>query len=252
MNRKSLFSLIVCGVGFYAIAFFSFANGSNYVIAVNDAYSETVGVEKVELLFREMYAPLSIKPEIQFFPSRRGLKMTNSGKLDAEAGRIIEVAAEYENLILVPEPMIQHPIFFFCLRAEHCTGQNNPRYALSGGFEAGKKFCREFQLNCLIDQSPLFLSKAFSSDAVDVLIGSRAIVLGILCQSELDEVYYQESDQMKIISYHLVHKQHANLVERLAQSIKSMQQRGFFDAFLAQTSAMPEGCSLRLNKINNN
>ena len=114
-----------------------------YVIAVNEAYSFNRGANNVRVLFNQIYAPLGIKPVVEFYPTLRGLKLVNEGQLDAESGRTADVGKQYANLIKVSYPIMLHKNGYFCLTVEACETSETTRYAVVSGFEAGKKYCKK-------------------------------------------------------------------------------------------------------------
>lgn len=103
-----------------------------------------------------MYAPLGIDPQVRFYPSKRGLQMSNQGTVDAEAGRVPLIAKRYADLLTVPTPMIEHQVAYFCLTEKNCQKDPQFRYAIITGFQAGRGYCNENGLVCLYDKSQAF------------------------------------------------------------------------------------------------
>lgn len=236
MNNIGICLLLLC-VSFKA-------NTTGYKIGVNNAYSTQSVRQEVQILFNSIYAPLGITPELHFLPSRRGLFLANNNKLDAESGRVLNVAKEYENLLVVPEPLIQHDIMHFCKDRQHCMKAKNVRYALINGFEGGKQYCENNKLVCLSDQSPSFLAIAFANGAVDSLIGSKVTASLLLCQSGVTKVYFRTVPDLEVVSFHLVNKKHGDKLEELAQSIKELKQNGLVQKFVSATSKLPANCNV--------
>lgn len=222
---------------------------SDYVIAVNSAYSGSEAKDVVVNLFNTMYAPLGIEPEIRFYPSKRGLQLANLGQVDAEAGRVPLVAKRYADLIVVPEPMIEHKVAYFCLEKSYCQKDEHFRYAIIAGFQAGNAYCETNDLSCLYDQSHSFLSNALINKAVDALIGGKMSILNLLCNRGIERIYYRVAKDIEIVSYHLIHKRHATFIEPLSSSIKSMHQSGAFDEFVEETTGLPANCGFQLIQI---
>lgn len=219
-------------------------NAAEFKIGVNDAYRSDAVRQEVQRLFDRIYAPLGIQPELHFLPSKRGLFLANNEKLDAESGRVLSVAEQYENLAIVPEPLIHHDIMYFCIDKQYCMNAENIRYALISGFEGGKLYCRENQLDCLYDQSPTFLAKAFANGAIESLIGSKVTASIMLCQSGINKIYFRSVPNLEIISFHLVNQKHSDKLSELAQSIKHLKQNGLMQKFVDATSKLPETCNV--------
>ncbi|WP_026374913.1 hypothetical protein [Aestuariibacter salexigens] len=217
-----------------------------FEIAVNDSYSAKVGKSEITALFAHMYAPLGITPTVNFYPSRRGLQLANEGLLDAEAGRIPDVISLYPNLIAVPEYMIEHQGAFFCKDARLCKKQKDHAYAIIRGYRGGKSYCESQRLICLFDATPDFLRSALVNGAIDAIIGSKTTTLNLLCESGIRTVYFRNEERLKLASYHVLHKRHEDKIDLLAKSIKDMREQGVFDAFVAKSSALPEGCVIEL------
>lgn len=222
---------------------------ADYVISVNYAYAEPPRKEAVKTLFNAIYAPLGIKPSVQFLPSKRGLFLANTKQVDAEAGRTLKVAAQYPNLVVVPESLITQQTLYFCLKKADCAKSETLRYALIRGFEAGKAFCDINGLDCLYEQSPTFLSTAFATGAIDTLIGSHSSAAQLLCQSELEEVFYRVESSLDVVSYHLIHKSHNSKVEKLAEAIRRVKQNGILDQFVTTTTTIPKACPITFLKV---
>ena len=215
-----------------------------YVIAVNEAYSFNLGTSNVQELFNKIYAPLGIKPEIEFYPSLRGLKLVNEGRLDAESGRILNVGKRYTNLIKVSYPIMQHHNGFFCLTIAACETSATTRYAVVSGFEAGKKYCESNNLNCLTDQSHGVVAKALEFGAIDVLIASLNTATKALCKMQTKSVYYKDSMALSVTSYHLIHNKHQALEPALAASIQNLAKRGEIARILQNASVVNSNCSV--------
>jgi hypothetical protein len=220
-----------------------------YVIAVNEAYSFDLGASNVRALFDKIYAPLGIKPVVEFYPSLRGLKLANEGQLDAEAGRTADVGKQYTNLIKVSYPIMRHRNGFFCLTVAACEASKTTRYAVVSGFEAGKKHCEKNKLNCLTDQSHRVLAKALESGAIDVLIASLNTATKALCTMKNKPVYYKDSLALNVTSYHLIHKKHRDLEPALAASIQNLAKRGEITQFLQNASVVNTKCLVDLIEL---
>jgi polar amino acid transport system substrate-binding protein len=232
----------------FVIALWTFFNcyveaaQDKYVIAVNEAYYFNLGASNVRALFNKIYAPLGIKPQIEFYPSLRGLKLVNEGLLDAEAGRSLNVGKQYTNLIKVSYPIMQHHNGFFCLTIEACKTSATTRYAVVTGFEAGKKYCENNNLNCLTEQSHGLLAKALEFGAIDVLIASLNTATKALCKMKTKTVYYKDSMALNVTSYHLIHNKHQDLEPALAASIQNLAKSGEIKQFLQNASIVNSNC----------
>lgn len=220
-----------------------------YVIAVNDTYSFNRGASNIQALFTKIYAPLGIEPVVEFYPSLRGLKLVNEGQLDAEAGRTSEIGKQYNNLIKVSYPIMRHHNGYFCLTVAACEISKTTRYAVVSGFEAGKKYCADNNLNCLTDQSHRMLAKALESGAIDVLIASLNTATKALCTMENKPVYYKDSTELSVTSYHLIHKKHQDLEVALAASIQNLAKRGEITRFLDNTSVVNTDCLVEIVQL---
>lgn len=217
-----------------------------YVIGINDTYMHAVGKQRIQELFDEMYAPLGIQPELRFFPSKRALQMANRGDIDAEAGRVTLVAAQYKNLLVVPEAMIRHEIAFFCLQQRHCQKGPDLRIGMIRGFRFGPHYCKQFGLDCLFDQSHGVLVSALQNNAIDVIVGSRTSTLHMLCKQGISEVYYRPEPDAEVLSFHLVHKRHQDKVEAISASIRVMHKKGLFLAFDKRNAKLPDACDMQV------
>lgn len=215
-----------------------------YIIGVNDAYADPQSRAIIKRLFDDMYAPLNIVPELRFYPSRRGLQLADRLENDAEAGRVLTVAEQYSNLLVVPAAMLAHEIYFFCIDSERCDRSQDNLFAIVGGFEAGKTYCDKFGLECFFDQSLSFLKTALTNGAVDILVGSQPTVLNLFCQSDVEQIYVRRETAMDIISYHLINRLHADKVPVLQASIERMHEEGGFTEFKRHITQLPATCGI--------
>lgn len=232
-----------------ALLFSHWAAGADYVISVNESYEHKVGQKNMVSLFEEIYAPLGITPTLQFLPSLRGLQLANKGVNDAEAGRTLDIANNYENLLRVAYPIIVNEIGTICLTPSSCKLDPKLRYAVVGGLEKGKIICQEKKLNCLFDQSQSFLANAMINNAVDALMGRVATSTDILCQLGSKKIYYKADDNLSITSYHLIHKKHAALLPQLNESIRLLSEKGRIAAFIASTNDIKSSCKIDLEML---
>lgn len=240
MNRWFIV-IAVCCIGFNSWA--QEDSTDAFIIGVNSAYEDSENTEIIETLLHTLYAPLGITPKILFLPSKRGLQLANQFQIDAEAGRVLTVANEYENLVVVNEPMLDHPVYLFCLKKDNCKKDPALLYAVIGGFQAAYGYCDKYQLKCFYENSFSFMVKMLESGAADVLIGSKKLLTSNLCNSEVGTVFYRQEDDLKIISFHLVNSTHKDKVAKLETSIKSMHQNGHFDAFVQFNNQTPTHCA---------
>ncbi|MDM7860344.1 hypothetical protein QTP81_07025 [Alteromonas sp. ASW11-36] len=227
----------------------SAAEQDAYIIGVNDVYADSQSRAIIQRLFDDMYAPLRITPELRFYPSRRGLQLADRLETDAEAGRVLQVAEQYPNLVVVPAAMLHHPIHFFCIDANRCNRSQEHLFAIVGGFQAGKAYCDKFGLDCFFDQSLTFLKTALTNGAVDVLVGSPPTILNLFCQSALEQVYVRRESEMEIISYHLVNRLHNDKVPALQASIERMHREGGFDEFKRHINQLPVNCGIEIVEL---
>ncbi len=220
-----------------------------YVIGINDTYMHAVGAERIQALFDQMYRPLGIQPQIQFFPSRRALQKANRGELDAEAGRVKRVAEEYQNLLMIPEAMIRHEVGFFCLREALCQKGGEFRIGMIRGFRFGPHYCAEYGLNCLFDESHALLVSALQKRAIDSIVGSKTSTLHMLCRQGVKQVYYREEPDANVLSFHLVNKRHADKIDALSASIRAMHAEDVFTEFDQQNAKIPAGCEMQVKHL---
>ncbi|MEW9799080.1 hypothetical protein [Alteromonas sp. CYL-A6] len=242
--RKQIWLWVMSGVMVFAnVVMADRLSPDNYVISVNSFYGRGEVKAVTETLFTTMYAPLNITPQFRYFPSMRGLQAADRFETDAEAGRVPEVAQQYPNLLAVPEPMIQHEVYWFCTRESQCRWDNEQLYAVPGGFHAARKYCESHQLNCLFEHELPFMASLLSNRAVDALIGNKKLLMNYFCQSDQSRVYYREVPDLHVVSYHLVNVRHQDKIPALAASIKRMHERGDFTRFVAFLDEEPAQCS---------
>jgi polar amino acid transport system substrate-binding protein len=246
-TRRHVYWLVTAIWMFFYCAFVTAQD--KYIIAVNEAYSFDSGASNVRTLFTKIYAPLGIKPVVEFYPSLRGLKLVNEGKIDAEAGRTAEIGKQYSNLIKVSYPIMQHQNGYFCVSAKACEISNTTRFAVVSGFETGKNYCKENRLNCLTDQSHGVIARALVSGAIDVLMASLNTATKALCTLKNKPVFYKKSKVLDITSYHFIHKKHSLLEPALAASIQNLAKRGEISRLLENATVVNTNCPVVLIEL---
>jgi hypothetical protein len=192
-------------------------------IETYDGHSEQASMER---LYFEMYAPLNIIPKLVYYPSKRGLKLVNSGILDAEAGRFEITAKNYPNLIKVNEPLDVFHTGYYCLKKEDCTMSDNTNIAVLSSFQSANLICESMKLRCLFESKPVAIVRMLEKNIAQVFLSSSIESNKVLCAIKSNKLYFRNEPTLASFSYHFVNKRHILLVPKLEHSMRQLKLKG--------------------------
>lgn len=206
------------------LVFFNFcALAAPYTINVSESYRDHAALER---LFTILYAPLTIQPKFVYYPSKRGLRLVNEGRLDAEAGRFHMVAKNYINLVRVEEPINILHTGYYCIEKSRCDITPETVVVVDSSFQSATLFCQNNALTCLVESNPNLIAKSLEKNIAQVFLSEVNGALTVLCMLETQQVFYKNIPKFANFSYHYVHKKHAGIVSALEQSMRQMKESG--------------------------
>ncbi|MDA8139095.1 MAG: transporter substrate-binding domain-containing protein [Desulfobacteraceae bacterium] len=202
-----------------------------------------------ELVYSEAFARLGYGFELYALPLERALLEVDAGRMDGEVARIEfdnALAAQYPNMIQVPEPVSQIPWAAFSTdRRLHFSGwEALGRGKLRVGCPRGYKLA-ETALQGHVTPQLLFAMTDIDQGLtmlqhgrIDVLVAVAPIVESILKQSRFkDAGIFQAGILEKTPTYPYLNQKHRDLVAPLAAALKAMKADGTWARLEAQAKS---------------
>lgn len=213
-----------------------------FTINVTEAAGAAPQQKSTQRLFQRLYENLNIEPTIVYFPSKRGLAMVNSGKVDAEAYRFASVGQRYANLIRVEEPIGVGNTGFFCAQMSACDIAENSKIAMLVGFERAKDICEQFLLSCEYVASAKGLGKLLDKGLVQAILATTLEGKQIVCQANKDKYFFKLEASLVRYGYHFVHRKHHALAPKLAENLRIMREEGWLNSDRSLIQQTQYGC----------
>lgn len=204
------------------------------LVATFDSYSgnftinvaETAATEQrksaLQNYFRQIYSSVGIKPSFVFMPSNRGLAAVNAGEIDAEAGRLEQIASQYPNLTKVNAPLATIKVALFCLSKEQCELRENAKIGVQKGFQSAVEFCDQLSEECYFDTNVQSLAKLLERSMLSSLFLVKAESSQVLCNLSSDIIYYVDLPQFSRQTFHYLNNKYRSLAPQLAEAIKQV------------------------------
>lgn len=209
------------------------------VLATADTapFSDEDGTGFYDLLLNEAFRRLGIPLEIRRFPSERALHEANTGRVDGEFGRIEQIGELYENLRLVPEPLIEwhfsaflrpgttHPRSFEDLREYHV------------GFIRGWKIYEENvrdtrSLTLAVAEDQLF--HLLEAQRVDVVLYNRLRGLAWIQRNAPVSVEIVPEPLAVRPMYLFLHYRKEFLIPQISRALQDIRRDGTYDELQAE------------------
>lgn len=153
-------------------------------------------------------------------PTSRSLRLTNSGKMDAEFLRVKSVAEQYENLIKISAPLIYTSINLYCKKQKDCEsaliGKTAIGYNIS--YKIYERICEEKNLTCYGVNTEGDTSVLFEHNKFSVILSNDLEIASNLVG--LEERLYRTLKLREITGHHYIHKKHMSLVKSLESIIE--------------------------------
>jgi len=208
------------------LLFTTFIQGANFALADDGKFvisyveHETIINYYVPLLDKA-YRSIGIQPDFVLINDKRALKLLNSGLIDADTAKSLEMLGDYSDIIKVPTPISKIEVLLLCQEPLPCDLSVLYDHSKKLGVIGADEFYAELLANTNI--------KIFEFNSFDVLYK-------IFDQKKVDYVIAVFDDQSKAtklkypnsflieekLGYHLLHKKHAALIPQLEQAIKDI------------------------------
>jgi len=192
------------------------------------------------IVLKQAYRKLGIEVEYNPLPGERALQTANSGKVDGEVFRIINIQKKYPNLIPIPTPINILEAVAFSKQPDLIVSGWHSLSKLSIGIQVGIKFAERGTRGMspvLVDTNEQ-LFKMLNADRIDVAAVALTNGLKTLSKLNLTSIYAVSPPIQVFPLYHYLHKKHAALVPRLNTVLAEMAVSGDIkkirDTFLKQ------------------
>jgi len=183
----------------------------------------------VPQLVKKALAQQGYSMGLQYFPGRRLIAQLNTGLIDADLGRSLNMAKAFENVVRVEEPLFRPCALLYRLQSHTLADVKGLEAstkigALAGGPE-GRSILREHW-----PRADLVPFKSFKQAAAMLMAGRIDLVAlpGIMISRFMAEVgrpvALQDSFYLGPVYMH-VHKRHAELAVRLSATIKRLKRQ---------------------------
>jgi len=173
------------------------------------------------------YERIGIDIEWITVPTERALKYSNEGRFDGEFLRTSEVVeGQYEQLVKVPELLVEASAYLFCLTPKPCRNINSSSILVGYNNEVKlyKKLCEKLHLACQGFYPYGNPIKPLVQDKVDAYIASEFELAGVI--DSLSPILYQSKPIVKAQGYHYLHKDVAFLIPELLAEFSKMKEEG--------------------------
>ncbi|OGQ96426.1 MAG: hypothetical protein A2521_08845 [Deltaproteobacteria bacterium RIFOXYD12_FULL_57_12] len=188
-------------------------------------------------LVETIFARLGLQVTTQLLPPERALINANDGIDDGDAGRVDGIAAQYPNLIQIPEPLLRGDLVAVTknISLETVDWQALQPYNIvivqgHKGAEAGIGTPRSLLKVKSLD----LLLQMIADDKAEVAICERFTCLGMLSILKLQGIRVLEPALASVDTYLYLHKKHAALVPELAAALRAMKSDGSYDRIVAE------------------
>ena len=197
-------------------------------------FEEDTAVVKASNLLKQAYKKLGINMELTRLPASRALIEANSGELiDGELIRTAGLTKQYSNLVQISVKIATFKISVFSKKIDfHVNGWGSLKpYEVS--FKRGFKGMEKHADGLNVKRAPSSEAalKMLDMDRTDIVVVPYLDGLTIRKKVNLPQLKILEPPLEQIPLYHYIHKNHKELIPRITQVLKAMEQNGEIERF---------------------
>jgi len=193
----------------------------------------------LDRIVKEAFSRIGIQAEIIFNPTGRSLEDVNEGFLDAELNRITGMEKNYPNLVQVPEPnMVMHFVAFSKkdFKIEGWESIRDLHIGIVKGWKILEDNTAGFPHVTLVPtETELF--NMLDKERIDIALYSKLTGYEQLMIRELEGIYHLEPPLASREMYLYLHKKHQDLVEPIAEALRSMKKDGSYDRIVKDATS---------------
>lgn len=229
----------------FLISFFAFlmTSSSDANAAEKISASATAGSHIAKLfqnIMKDAYSQMGMDLTVHYFPGKRALSQSSSGKVDSELFRIASVGKRYPNLIMISPSIFD--IRGIAYAINDVPGTDLTQYKRIGivrGVRWASKLTKGHDPIVVENVSQLF--QLLKTGRIDV--GLSSYISGYVELKKYPKTYENVKQSQPLIRlplHHYLHKSKKTLVSQLSSIILQMKGKGkierYIEAFLAETS----------------
>ena len=189
------------------------------------------------VIVKAAYEKLGIPVKFEILPGKRALAESSEGRADGEVHRIVEIDDEYPTLLRVPTPINYIEPSVFSKKHEFevtdCAALQGYQIGIVRGVKHSQ-LCTQGMENVIAGNDLTAVMRMLNAGRIDLLITARINGLLMAKELKLDTIKPLSPPLSRFWVYHYLHKSHKELVPRIDNVFKSMQESGELEALRAQ------------------
>ncbi|MBZ2171443.1 substrate-binding periplasmic protein [Nitratidesulfovibrio sp. SRB-5] len=205
------------------------ADADQYVVGVAYMHGEERRIPELEALVGEAYRRVGMSVVFKYSPPMRDISLANDGEIDASAVRTKHAVAKYENLLVVPEPLLRSLYTMFFVNDKfseyNIDDFKSLRVACVRGEIISASILESFGMNPVFVPGLEHGIKMLQSGRADAVFTSESVVKGFF-KDESSSGMRKGRYGVVVKSYHVVNVRHKDLVVPLAAAFREMIRDG--------------------------
>lgn len=195
------------------------------VLNVSTLVGADPATEIAEQVLREAYDRLGYELTVHRLPGERTLIFANEGRMDGELYRKLGMDQTYNNLLIVPVPLLTYEIVVFTHGTSFTVNGWDSLKPFTIGHVRGIKIVQENTAGMRTEAVPT-MAQAFQKmmmGRTDIVVGNRLSGMAVVKSLKLDEVHVLNPPLASFPVYHYLHRKHEELVPRLSGVLRQMR-----------------------------
>ena len=189
------------------------------------------------VIVKAAYEKLGIPVKFEILPGKRALAESSEGRADGEVHRIVEIDDEYPTLLRVPTPINYIEPSVFSKKHEFevtdCAALQGYQIGIVRGVKHSQ-LCTQGMENVIAGDNLTGVMRMLNAGRVDPLITARINGLLMAKELKLDAIKPLSPPLSRFWVYHYLHKSHKDLVPKIDNVFKAMQESGELEALRAE------------------
>lgn len=218
------------------------ANADNSTIRISTSYKSLLSTPEqtgmLDLIVKEAFRRIGYDAEIVFNPTERSLVDVNAGLLDGEINRIQGMEQQFPNLVRVPEPnMTMHFVAFSKKEFDTSDWESirNLQIGIVNGWKILETNTAGFpHVTKTPTETELF--RMLELNRIDVALYAKLTGYEQLQLHSYDDIQHLEPPLASRDMFLYLHKSHADLVEPVAEALRSMKVDGTYDRIVSTST----------------
>lgn len=194
--------------------------------------------DSTEQVLRAAYAHLGLTPRFEEYPLLRSLILADAGTIDGDAMRIVEVTAQYPNLVRVDVPVNHVEITAYartpCPQINRWEDLDGKRVGYIRGVLAVERRLGKAVPVAADSMSDMF--RMLEKGMVEVAVGTGRETDGEMRRRKDTSLCKVNGILERVPLYHHLNKKHAALAAKLTEQLRQMQARGEIDEILKRVN----------------